>query len=37
MPLHRFLALVCRSDGARSIETDPASAQIYRSMLESAN
>jgi len=37
MPLHRFLALVCRSDGARSIESDQTSAQIYKSMLESAN
>ena len=37
MPLHRFLALVCRSDGARSIDTRTTSAQMLESVLESVN
>jgi len=36
MPLHRFLALVCRSDGARSIDEGSASLRL-QSILESAN
>jgi len=36
MPLHRFLALVCRSDGARSIEDSSASLRL-QSILESMN
>ena len=37
MPLHRFLALVCRSDGARSIDTGSTSSQRLESVLESVN
>ena len=37
MPLHRFLALVCRSDGARSIDTGMTGAQRLESVLESVN
>ena len=36
MPLHRFLALVCRSDGARSIDDSSASLRL-QSILESMN
>ena len=36
MPLHRFLALVCRSDGARSIDESSASLRL-QSILESVN
>ncbi len=36
MPLHRFLALVCRSDGARSIDEGAASLRL-QSTLESVN
>jgi len=36
MPLHRFLALVCRSDGARSIDEGSASLRL-QSILESTN
>ena len=36
MPLHRFLALVCRSDGARSIDEASASLRL-QSILESTN
>ena len=36
MALHRFLALVCRSDGARSIEEGSASIRL-ESILESTN
>ncbi len=36
MPLHRFLALVCRSDGARSIDEGAASLRL-QSTLESLN
>ena len=36
MPLHRFLALVCRSDGARSIDERSSSLRL-KSILESAN
>ncbi len=36
MPLHRFLALVCRSDGARSIDESSASLRL-KSILESVN
>jgi len=36
MPLHRFLALVCRSDGARSIDEGSASLKL-QSILESTN
>ena len=36
MPLHRFLALVCRSDGARSIEDSSAPLRL-QSILESMN
>ena len=34
MPLHKFIALVCRSDGARSIESLQASASIYSNIIE---
>ncbi len=37
MPLHRFLALISRSDGARSIETPTSAANIYRELLESTS
>jgi len=36
MPLHRFLALVCRSDGARSIDESSATLRL-KSVLESTN
>ena len=36
MPLHRFLALVCRSDGARSIDDSSTSLRI-QSILDSMN
>jgi len=36
MPLHRFLALVCRSDGARSIDESSATLKL-KSILESVN
>ena len=36
MPLHRFLALVCRSDGARSIDEGSSSLRL-QSILESTN
>ena len=36
MPLHRFLALVCRSDGARSIDEGSASLRL-QSILKSTN
>ena len=36
MPLHRFLALVCRSDGARSIDESSATLR-FKSVLESTN
>ena len=35
MPLHRFLALISRSDGARSIETPTSAANIYRELIDS--
>ena len=34
LPLHKFIALVCRSDGARSIESLQASAAIYSNIIE---
>ena len=36
MPLHRFLALICRSDGARSIDEGSSSLRL-QSILESVN
>ena len=36
MPLHRFLALVCRADGARAIDERSSSLRL-KSILESAN
>ena len=36
MPLHRFLALICRSDGARSIDEGASSLRL-QSILESVN
>ena len=36
MPLHRFLALVCRADGARSIDESSATLKL-KSILESVN
>lgn len=37
MPLHRFLALISRSDGARSIETPTSAANIYRELIDSTS
>ena len=34
LPLHKFIALICRSDGARSIESLQASAAIYSNIIE---
>ena len=36
MPLHRFLALISRSDGARSIETPTSAADITRQILKTS-
>ena len=36
MPLHRFLALICRSDGARAIDEGSSSLRL-QSILESVN
>ena len=36
MPLHRFLALICRADGARSIDEGSSSLRL-QSILESVN
>ena len=36
MPLHRFLALICRSDGARSLDEGSSSLRL-QSILESVN